>query len=87
MNVTNTMRLQRLAVNDEGFAFDPQSGESFTINQTGREILSQMVRGDSFEVIAIDLSDQYQVEKRSVTSDLQDYIQQLRSLGLVEVNV
>ncbi len=85
MNIENTRCLQRLAISDEGFAFDPQSGESFTINHTGREILSRLVNGNTFEAIAVELSDQYQLERRCVASDLQDYIQQLRSLGLVEV--
>lgn len=28
-------RIHQLAVNDEGFVFDPMTGESFTVNVTG----------------------------------------------------
>lgn len=86
MQNQQAQRLEALNIDDSGFAFDTQTGESYTINSTGREILSKIMHGNSFEVIAIDMSKEYQQEKRSVTNDLQDYIQQLRALGLVEVS-
>ncbi len=85
MNINDTTRLQRLAVSDAGFAFDPQTGESFTINQTGQEILRKLAEGHSLDEIVDDISQLYQVDQRSVMSDVQDYTQQLRSLDLVEV--
>ena len=32
-------RLNRLAINDEGFIFDPETGNSFTVNGTGLFII------------------------------------------------
>ncbi len=83
MNINDTTRLKRLAVNDEGFAFDPQTGESFTVNKTGREILSKLTEDRSYDVIADYISKVYQLDQRSAMSDVQDYTQQLRSLNLV----
>ena len=42
-------RLRQLAVSDTGFVFDPQTGQSFTVNATGRLVLDCLKRSDGLE--------------------------------------
>ncbi len=57
---------QRLAIGDGGFVLDPRSGESFSINHTGREMLGRLVDGNTFAAIVVELSGQYQLERRCI---------------------
>jgi len=45
MNEQARKRLSSLAVNESGFAFDPASGHTFTLNRTGLVILRLVGRG------------------------------------------
>ncbi len=83
---TVCQRLARLAISDEGFAFDPQTGESFTVNVTGRECLRALAGGVEREVIIKDLSEKYVLGGKEIETDLRDFTEQLRALNLVEVD-
>ncbi len=72
-------RLAGLAVSDEGFAFDPHSGRSFTLNVTGRRLLRALADGDSPEQAAAALAERYAVDLRAVRNDVRDFLEQLRA--------
>lgn len=76
-------RLSGLAINEEGFAFDPHTGESFTVNLSGREIIQALTAGKDEEVIARELSESYVIDLREARRDLRDFMEQLRVLRLV----
>ena len=42
-------RLLQLATNDEGFCFDPRTGETYQLNDTARLVLTELKRGQSEE--------------------------------------
>ena len=77
-------RLETLALNDSGFAFDPMSGESFTLNTTAIEIIRSLNEGNSERDIATSLSEKYEVESLDSFTDVLDFIKQLKNFGLVE---
>lgn len=77
-----TRPLDRLALNDQGFAFDPDQGESYTINRTGRTVLDHLRRGIGPEAIAAILATEHGLEARLVERDVLDFMDQLRRLGL-----
>jgi PqqD family protein of HPr-rel-A system len=76
-------RLQHLAINEEGFVFDPLTGESFTTNRTGVFILKRLQEGKSTEKILEELVEEFDVSKEEAERDLIDFIQKLRSLSLM----
>ncbi|NPA17000.1 MAG: HPr-rel-A system PqqD family peptide chaperone [Aquificae bacterium] len=76
-------RLSQLAINDEGFVFDPLTGESFTVNQTGLFILKELKEGKSQEEIVQDLVENFEVSKEEAERDLVDFIEKLRSYRLI----
>lgn len=77
-------QLAGLAVSDEGFAFDPHTGRSFTLNATGRRLLRALAEGDSPEQAAAALAERYAVDLRAVRGDVRDFIEQLRAEQLWE---
>ena len=77
-------KLHRLAINDEGFIFDPETGNSFTVNSTGLFIIKLLKEGKSVEEIIEALTQEFEVDREEAMRDVTDFIEQLRLLGLVE---
>ena len=77
-------RLSQLDINEKGFVFDPNSGESFTTNSTGRLILNGLRENKSPETIAQALHDEYGVTLDEAEKDVSDFKARLRIYKLVE---
>ncbi len=77
-------KLQKLAISDEGFIFDPETGSSFTVNQTGLFILKLLKEGKSQEEIVEALTENFEVTKEEAARDLIDFLEQLRLNGLLK---
>jgi PqqD family protein of HPr-rel-A system len=76
-------RLPQLAINDEGFVFDPVRGESYTVNKTGLLILRELKAGKSQEDIVKKLVETFDIDEEKARIDLIDFIDRLRSLDLI----
>lgn len=76
-------RLYLLAINEEGFVFDPTTGESFTVNGTGLAVLKGLKDNKTIEDIALKLTELFTVEKDEAERDAIDFVDQLRSINLL----
>ena len=75
--------LSQLAINDEGFIFNPLTGESWTVNQTGLFILKNLKEGKSQEEIAQLLSQEFDIDIETAQRDLIDFLDKMRSYKLI----
>jgi hypothetical protein len=75
--------LKRLALNEEGFAFDPATGNSFVTNQTGLFIIKKLREGLSEDEIIKALTEEFEVDEDTARRDFYDFTEQLRILGLI----
>jgi hypothetical protein len=77
---------KNIAVSENGFIFNPLSGDSFSTNPIGQEIFrlikEQKERGEIVKIIA----DKYAVEESTIEKDLGDFFQMLLSYQLVSTN-
>ena len=76
-------RLRTLALNPDGFAFDPTTGESFTLNPTGLVLLEGLQAELGPEKLAARLTDRFDVAPEEAARDVDDFLERLRSLRLV----
>ncbi|MEO2069104.1 MAG: HPr-rel-A system PqqD family peptide chaperone [Desulfurobacteriaceae bacterium] len=76
-------KLSILAVNDEGFIFDPETGNSFTVNKTDLFIIKLLKEGKSEDEIVSHLTNEFEVNEEEAKRDLLDFIEQLKILGLL----
>lgn len=76
-------RLQELATNQDGFAFDPRSGESFRMNESAAFIFKILRQGATLEKAATTYADCYQLSETQAFEDIQDFILQLKLNGLI----
>lgn len=70
-------RLRQLAVSDTGFVFDPQTGQSFTVNATGRLVLDCLKRSDGLEDAAQCLAEDCDVPLELALSSVEAFLMQL----------
>jgi len=77
-------RVEMMALNNSGFAFDPMSGESYTLNETGVDIIKALQAGKTEREIAEQLSNEYEVEALDTLTDVLDFIKQLKMFRLIE---
>lgn len=76
-HMVSRQRLQMLAVSISGFAFDPQSGQSFTINETGLKTLEHLRDGDGIDETARALALHYPVPQAIIAGSIEVFIRQL----------
>lgn len=70
--------LQRLAVNPSGFVFDPETGHSFTANETGLYLLKLLQTEKESSRIVKSIQADYEVGAPELERDLSEFIQVLR---------
>jgi hypothetical protein len=80
----NTDQLMTLAVNKNGFIFDPENGVSYTVNETGLFILQKLQAGLDKDKITALLPLEYEVELDGARSDVEHFMAMLKALSLVQ---
>jgi PqqD family protein of HPr-rel-A system len=79
------MRLKKnIAVSESGFVFDPNTGDSFSLNNIGLEILEMLKQGKSDSKIIKWLLDKYEIDNASMDKYYFDFVSMLQYYGLIE---
>ena len=79
------MRLKKnIAVSESGFVFDPASGDSFSLNNIGLEIVGMLRHGKPDSEIISDLLDKYDIDKGSLDKYYYDFIAMLQYHRLID---
>jgi len=72
--------IQRLALNQSGFVFDPVSGYSFTANETGLKILQCLQQQQSMDEVIPLLAAEFDAGEKEVERDIIEFMVQLRRI-------
>jgi hypothetical protein len=75
-------RLSQLAINEEGFVFDPSSGESYTANQSGLMILKGLKEGLTPKEISKVMAERFEVSPEEAESDAKNFVEFLNAIGV-----
>ncbi len=75
--------LSKLALNMDGFAFDPTSGDSYVLNPTALVVTQGLRDGRTSDQIARQLTAEYEVSEEAASRDIADFLVRLKSLRLV----
>lgn len=79
------MKLKKnIATSEAGMIFNPGTGDSFSVNSIGGEILSLLKENKSRQEIIDAVSLKYITEKNQLEKDLDDFLSQLDEYNLVE---
>ncbi|HEY9602613.1 MAG TPA: HPr-rel-A system PqqD family peptide chaperone [Allocoleopsis sp.] len=75
--------LKPLNLTADRFAFDPSTGESYTLNACGRLILQLLQQGQTRQQIARVLAAEFGIAQSTAERDVSDFLQTLNLLGLL----
>ncbi len=75
-------RLTDLTLNDQGFAFDPTTGTSYTLNPTALLLVRGLRDGLQPEVLADRLVESFAIPRERAVTDLTAFTHELSQLGL-----
>ncbi|MDI9551202.1 MAG: PqqD family protein [Bacteroidales bacterium] len=75
---------KNIAVSENGFIFNPLTGDSFSVNQSGAFVLRKLKEGESEEKIMKMLQEEYDLDGYTAEKDLNDFLSLLKSYQLTE---
>ena len=75
---------KNIAISESGFVFDPNSGESFSINPIGAEIVEHLKQEKPFKEIQAHMLEKYDIDEASFERYYYDFISMLEQYGLSE---
>ncbi len=75
---------KNIAISDSGFIFNPDTGESFSANPIGLEVLELLKDGLDFENIQKKILEKYKSDKDTVERDYHDFINLLSQNNLID---
>lgn len=79
------MRLKKnIATSEAGFIFNPATGDSFSVNQTGADILALLKQDIPRENIISAITEKFDISSNQAEKDLEDFISQLTIYNLIE---
>ena len=79
------MQIKRnIAISETGFVFDPSTGDSYTLNPVGLEILGLIREGRTKEEIAGLITGKYDVEESAFERYFYDFTAMLKHYQILE---
>ena len=79
-----TDKMKQLAISENGFIFDPETGYSYNVNETGHAIFKLLQKGMDKETIAKQITKDFDISKDHFDNDYEPFVQMLEALDLVE---
>jgi len=75
---------KNIAISESGFLFNPSTGDSYSVNPIGQDILKLLKEGkDDAQVITYVLNN-YMTDQNAVEKDLYDFKNMLETFKLIE---
>ncbi len=75
---------ENIAISETGFVFNPTTGDSFTLNETGRKVIALINEGKTVEQTAKVLKETFDVDDTTLERYLFDFVYDLRINKLLE---
>ena len=81
--ISTMNKLAKLAVSDEGFVFDPTTGDTYLMNRVGTAILRGLQHGRNEDEVVQDIVQEFDCAEEVVTRDVADFTDRLRTIHLL----
>lgn len=80
-------KIKSLIINESGFTFDPFTGETFTLNETGALIIRHLREDIPLAEISEELAKNFKVDLADAYTDVLEFRNKLVIYGLLEAGV
>lgn len=75
---------KNIVTNEQGFIFNPATGDSFNSNPVAAHIMKLMNENQSINDIKKVLLEHYEIDKLTIEKDMDDFISSLQQYKLLE---
>jgi hypothetical protein len=75
---------ENIALSENGFVFNPSTGDSFTMNKTGKEVMMLIKDGKNISQITELMIEKYDVDSNTLERYLSDFLNDLSMNNLLE---
>lgn len=75
---------KNIAISENGFLFNPTTGDSYSLNPTGVIIVNMLKDNKNLHEIQQTLIEDFEIDATTVEKDLYDFISVLRNHKLIE---
>ncbi len=72
-----------IAISESGFIFNPATGDSFSVNPLGLNIMESLKEGKKEGAILNELQEAYEVSEDQLKEDYLDFVNHLKQLNLI----
>ncbi len=81
------MKVNRnLAISENGFVFNPTTGDSFSVNEIGALIINEIKSNKSKQEIIQSITETFNVEKSTAEKDFNEFLKVLSNHQLVDIH-
>lgn len=79
------MKLKKnIAISESGFVFDPSTGDSYSLNPVGVDIISLLKELKKNDEIIRELQKKYDADKPTIEKNFHDFMDMLKQYNLME---
>ncbi len=75
-----------IALSESGFIFNPNTGESFTLNPTGQQLFVMIREGMEYDTIRDYFMEHFETEESIFEKDFEDFIHMMTSYQMMEAD-
>jgi hypothetical protein len=74
----NIDTVKRLALSDSGFVFDPVSGKSYTVNETGFWLIKQLQLDSNLDELKTKIAREFDGAEKTIERNVIEFLEQIR---------
>jgi len=74
---------EEVKISDNGFVFNSKTGDSFSLNPFGLELIKNIQEGNDFENLKADLLEKYEVDDLTIEKDYYEFCALLKHHQIV----
>lgn len=75
---------KNIATSEEGFVFNPGTGDSFSTNTIGGDIIALLKENKTVNEIIQLICEKYDVDENQFEKDLDDFMSQLKDYAIID---
>lgn len=75
---------KNIAISRSGFIFNPATGDSFSANSIGQDIIRLLQSEKSIEVVIQSVHEKYSIDKSTLEKDMSDFLYILKTYQIIK---
>jgi Coenzyme PQQ synthesis protein D (PqqD) len=75
---------KNIAISESGFIFNPSTGDSFSTNHLGQEVIRLLQSEKSLDEVMESVQGKFSIDKQTLEKDIADFLYMLQSYQIIK---